>query len=110
MAPAKQVDGQFMVQEGTNAARDEVEGAFCLSVTSAYRSPAGTERLDDYLNAIEKALCEPAPDEDTDFVFENYEMAIMQAMEPHILEQTWSPLQTDEGKAGACEKLAMKIV
>ncbi|KAG6258460.1 hypothetical protein E4U48_000724 [Claviceps purpurea] len=30
--------------------------------------------LDDYLNEIEKALCEPAPDEDTDFVFVRYKM------------------------------------
>ncbi|KAG5955905.1 hypothetical protein E4U57_003058 [Claviceps arundinis] len=58
--------------------------------------------------AIEKALCEPAPDDD-DFVFGKYEMAIMQAMEPHILDQTWSPYQSDEGKAGACEKFVMAL-
>ncbi|KAG5928960.1 hypothetical protein E4U60_007562 [Claviceps pazoutovae] len=60
------------------------------------------------LIAIEKALCEPAPDED-DFVFGKYEMAVMQAMEPHILEQTWSSCQSDEGKAGACEKLVVEL-
>ncbi|KAG6114120.1 hypothetical protein E4U13_003504 [Claviceps humidiphila] len=58
--------------------------------------------------AIEKALCEPAPDDD-DFVFGKYEMAIMQAMKPHILDQTWSPYQSDEGKAGACEKFVMAL-
>ncbi|KAG6073714.1 hypothetical protein E4U30_008445 [Claviceps sp. LM220 group G6] len=58
--------------------------------------------------AIEKALCEPAPDDD-DFVFGKYEMAIMQAMEPHILDQTWSPYQPEEGKAGACEKFVVAL-
>ncbi|KAG6246875.1 hypothetical protein E4U24_003457, partial [Claviceps purpurea] len=36
-------------------------------------------------------------------------MAILQAMEPHVLEQTWSPFQSDEGKAGACEKLVLEL-
>ncbi|KAG6114119.1 hypothetical protein E4U13_003503 [Claviceps humidiphila] len=66
--------------------------------------------LDDYLNAIEKVLCEPAPDED-DFVFDKYEdgHSAAAAMEPHILDQTWSPYQSDEGKAGACEKFVMAL-
>ncbi|KAG6027107.1 hypothetical protein E4U40_001710 [Claviceps sp. LM458 group G5] len=60
------------------------------------------------LNAIEKALCEPAPEEH-DFVFGKYEMDVMQAMEPHILDQAWSACQSDEGKAGACAKLVMEL-
>ncbi|KAG6042033.1 hypothetical protein E4U17_001605, partial [Claviceps sp. LM77 group G4] len=60
------------------------------------------------LNAIEKALCEPAPEE-KDFVLGKYEMDVMQAMEPHILNHAWSPRQSDEGKSGACAKLVMDL-
>ncbi|KAG5955904.1 hypothetical protein E4U57_003057 [Claviceps arundinis] len=43
-------------------------------VADALDGPRTTHKqlLDDYLNAIEKVLCEPAPDED-DFVFDKYE-------------------------------------
>ncbi|KAG6293727.1 hypothetical protein E4U09_002863 [Claviceps aff. purpurea] len=79
------------------------------AITRLHRFPQTTKvSIWNKLVAIEKALCEPAPDED-DFVFGKYEMAVMQAMEPHILEQTWSSCQSDEGKVGACEKLVLEL-
>ncbi|KAG6136209.1 hypothetical protein E4U12_001314 [Claviceps purpurea] len=79
------------------------------AITRLHRFPQTTKvSIWNKLIAIEKALCEPTPDED-DFVFGKYEMAVMQAMEPHILEQTWSSCQSDEGKVGACEKLVLEL-